>query len=175
MELIIKNKSQSFEQIVIDLNTYLRSLPDWEAWQDYFKTGSGQTIIELIAGLGAQLFYFINILRQETYLQTAVNRSSIVGISQMLGYSVGRGNAVKAIITVTPDSTGVYEKFDIIGQCKDKDIILAESVLLNEGVEKQIPVIIGSLKRDYCKIPSSALQPFRMTAENISEDYIHFF
>jgi len=172
MELIIKNKSQSFEQIVIDLNTYLRSLPDWEAWQDYYKTGSGQTIIELIAGLGSQLFYFINILRQETYLQTAVNRSSIVGISQMLGYSVGRGNAVKATITVTPDSTGVYEKFDIIGQCKDKDIILAESVLINEGVQKQLSIIIGTLKRDYCKIPSSALQPFRMTAENISEDYI---
>ena len=172
MELIIKNKSQSFEQIVIDLNVYLRTLPDWEAWQDYFKTGSGQTIIELIAGLGTQLFYFINIQRQENYLQTAMNRSSVVGISQMLGYSVGRGNAVKANITVVPNVTGVYEKFDIIGQCKDKDIILAESILLNEGVEKQIPVIIGTLKRDYCKISSSALQPFRMTAENISEDYI---
>lgn len=172
MELIIKNKSQSFEQIVIDLNVYLRSLPDWESWQDYYKTGSGQTIIELIAGLGAQLFYFVNIQRQENYLQTAMNRSSVVGISQMLGYSAGRGNAVKATITVTPESTNVYEKFDIIGQCKDKDIILAESVLLNEGVQKQISVIIGTLKRDYCKITSSALQPFRMTAENISEDYI---
>lgn len=172
MELIIKNKSQSFEQIVIDLNVYLRSLPDWESWQDYFKTGSGQTIIELIAGLGAQLFYFINIQRQENYLQTAMNRSSIIGIAQMLGYSAGRGNAVKAVITVNPNSTGVYNKFDIVGQCKDKDIILAEPVLINEGVEKQLSLIIGTLKRDYCKIPSSALQPFRMTAENISEDFI---
>ena len=172
MELIIKNKSQSFEQIVIDLNVYLRSLPDWESWQDYFKTGSGQTIIELIAGLGAQLFYFINIQRQENYLQTAMNRSSIIGIAQMLGYSAGRGNAVKAVITVNPNSTGVYNKFDITGQCKDKDIILAEPIFINEGVEKQISVIIGTLKRDYCKIPSSALQPFRMTAENISEDFI---
>ena len=172
MELIIKNKSQSFDQIVIDLNVYLRSLPDWESWQDYYKTGSGQTIIELIAGLGTQLFYFINIQRQENYLQTAMNRSSVIGIAQMLGYSAGRGNAVKAIITVTPAQTGVYSKFDIIGQCKDKDIILAEPVLLNEGVPKQLSVIIGTLKRDYCKIPSAALQPFRMTAENISEDYI---
>lgn len=172
MELIIKNKSQSFEQIVIDLNVYLRSLPDWESWQDYYKTGSGQTIIELIAGLGAQLFYFINIQRQENYLQTAMNRSSVVGVSQILGYSAGRGNAVKAVITVTSNQTGVYEKFDIIGQCKDKDIILSEPVLLTEGETKQISVIIGTLKRDYCKITSSALQPFRMTAENISEDYI---
>ena len=78
MELIIKNKSQSFEQIVIDLNVYLRSLPDWESWQDYFKTGSGQTIVDLIAGLGAQLFYLINIQRQEVYLQTALNRSSVI-------------------------------------------------------------------------------------------------
>lgn len=172
MELIIKNKSQSFEQIVIDLNVYLRSLPDWASWQDYYKTGSGQTIIELIAGLGTQLFYFINVLRQETYLQTAMSRSSVIGISQMLGYSAGRGNAVKAEITVTPETTGVYKKFDIIGQCKDQDIILAEPVLLTEGVAKKISVIIGTLKRDYCKITSSALQPFRFTAPNISEDFI---
>ena len=116
MEVIIKNKSQSFEQIVIDLNVYLRSLPDWASWQDYFKTGSGQTIIELIAGLGTQLFYFINIQRQENYLQTAMNRSSVIGIAQMLGYSAGRGNAVKARITVTPNQTGVFNKFTVIGQ-----------------------------------------------------------
>lgn len=172
MELIIKNKSQSFEQIVIDLNIYLRSLPDWESWQDYFKTGSGQTIIELIAGLGAQLFYFINIQRQETYLQTAMNRSSVIGISQMLGYSAGRGNAVKAAITVKPDSVGVFNKFTIVGSCKDKDVIMAESVLLNEGENKGLNIIIGTLKRDHIKVNSSALQPFRMTKPNISEDFI---
>ena len=172
MEVIIKNKSQSFEQIVIDLNVYLRSLPDWASWQDYFKTGSGQTIIELIAGLGTQLFYFINIQRQENYLQTAMNRSSVIGIAQMLGYSAGRGNAVKARITVTPNQTGVFNKFTVIGQCKGVDMIMEESVLLNEGEQKSFNIIIGTLKRDYCKINSSALQPFRMTKPNISEDYI---
>ena len=172
MELIIKNKSQSFEQIVIDLNVYLRSLPDWESWQDYFKTGSGQTIIDLIAGLGAQLFYLINIQRQETYLQTAMNRSSVIGIAQMLGYSAGRGNAVKATITVKPDQVAVLNKFTIVGSCKGVDIIMNEDVLLNEGENQQLNVIIGTLKRDHKKIQSSALQPFRMTKPNISEDFI---
>lgn len=172
MELIIKNKSQSFEQIVIDLNTYLRSLPDWESWEDYFKTGSGQTIIELIAGLGCQLFYFINILRQETYLQTAINRSSVIGIAQMLSYSTGRGNSVKARITVKADSAIVCNKFDIVGTCKNGDIIMADSVLLNEGEVVQLDIILGSLKRDYCKIETTALQPFNMSKPNVSEDYI---
>lgn len=172
MELIIKNKSQSFEQIVIDLNVYLRSLPDWESWQDYFKTGSGQTIIELIAGLGTQLFYLINIQRQETYLQTAMNRSSVIGIAQMLGYSAGRGNAVKATITVKPDQVAVLNRFTIAGSCKGVDIIMDDSILLNEGVNQQIDVIIGTLKRDHKKIQSSALQPFRMTKPNITEDFI---
>ena len=172
MELIIKNKSQSFEQIVIDLNVYLRSLPDWESWQDYFKTGSGQTIIDLIAGLGAQLFFFINIQRQETYLQTAMNRSSVIGIAQMLGYSAGRGNAVKAMITVNPNQTAVLNKFTIVGGCKGVDIIIDDDILLNEGEVQSFQVIIGTLKRDHKKIESSALQPFRMTKPNISEDYI---
>lgn len=172
MEVIIKNKSQSFEQIVIDLNTYLRSLPDWQAWEDYFKTGSGQTIIELIAGLGTQLFYFINILRQETYLQTAINRSSVIGIAQMLSYSAGRGNSVKARITVKADTAMVCNKFDIVGQCKSGDIIMADSILLNEGETATIDIILGSLKRDYCKIETTALQPFQMTNPNVSEDFI---
>lgn len=171
MELIIKNKSQSFEQIVIDLNVYLRSLPDWESWQDYFKTGSGQTIIDLIAGLGTQLFYLINIQRQETYLQTAMNRSSVIGIAQMLGYSAGRGNAVKATITVKPDQVVVVNKFMIIGQCKGVDIIANEDALLNTGENRTLNIIIGRLKRDHKKIESAALQPFRMTKPNISEDF----
>lgn len=172
MEVIIKNQSQSFEQIVIDLNVYLRSLDDWESWQDYFKTGSGQTIIDLIAGLGTQLFYLINIQRQENYLQTALNRSSVIGMAQLLGYSVGRGNSVKAIITVKAESTQVMNKFDVIGTAKGVDIIMAESVLINEGETKAISVIIGSLKRDHVSVQSSNLQPFRLTKPNVSEDYI---
>lgn len=172
MELIIKNKSQSFEQIVIDLNVYLRSLPDWESWQDYFKTGSGQTIIELIAGLGAQLFYIINIQRQETYLQTALNRSSVIGIAQMLGYSANRGNAVKALITVKGSSTQVLNKFTVVGQAKGVDIIMGESVLLNQDETKQINVIIGTLKRDHKEVQSANLQPFRLSKPNVSQDFI---
>lgn len=172
MEIIIKNKSQSFEQIVIDLNTYLRSLPDWQSWEDYFKTGSGQTIIELIAGLGTQLFYFINILRQETYLQTALNRSSVIGIAQMLSYSAGRGNCAKATITVKADTARVCNRLDIVGTCKDVDIIMDESVLFNEDQTVTFNVILGSLKRDYCKIETTALRPFSMTKPNVSEDYI---
>ena len=172
MELIIKNKSQSFEQIVIDLNVYLRSLPDWESWQDYFKTGSGQTIVDLIAGLGAQLFYLINIQRQEVYLQTALNRSSVIGIAQMLGYSAGRGNSVKATITVKGNSTQVCNKFDVVGTVKGVDMIMADSILINEGETKQINIIAGTLKRDHVTVQSSNLQPFRLTKPNVSQDYM---
>ena len=170
-ELIIKNTSQSFQQILIDLNLYLRSKPDWDAWRDYFETGSGTTMLELIAGLGATLFYFINIQRQETYLQTALNRTSVIGISQTLGYSANRGSVVKTLITITPNTTKVINKFDILGICKNVDIVAADNYLIYENEPIQIEVFLGRLNRAGLDVITSDLTVFRFTEENISSDY----
>ena len=70
-----------------------------EYWNDFTESNLGVVFIELIAGITDMLAFYINQLANEMFFSTAKQRSSIVKIAKMIGYSPKRAIPPTGTIT----------------------------------------------------------------------------
>ena len=169
-DFIIDNTTVSYEDAKTELQNFVDAMPDADEWSVFFASASGQKLVELIAGLLAFMKYDSVTARREAFLQYALGRSSQLGGAQNLGYSAYRGRNAVLKLNVTPSSTGVWAKYDIIGTVKDRDLIVLADTPYNSGVALDVDVVIGGLNTEEIVATTSSLDVFRFTQKNVSED-----
>ena len=167
---IVDPSSADFDQISLDLRTFLESRPDAARWQGFFDSQVGTTIIQMMAGMATYLQYNTIVSRREAYAPYAQNRSSIIGFGQSVGYSADRGRNAVVTVTIVPNFTGVLDAFSIIGSVKDVDLVLLEATTVNDGVAVTVDAVVGSLLTETQVVPSANPQAFRFQNPNVSQD-----
>ncbi|HEC63770.1 MAG TPA: hypothetical protein ENI23_00585 [bacterium] len=156
------------KQTILD---FLDARPEGEKFKDFFRDQSaGGLIVELAAGLATYLAYQSTVGRREAYLFHVNNLSSAKAIAQNLAYSSFRGQKDHWEFTVTPNVSQTLTKFSILGNIKDDEIILLESITVNSGVPVVLKVVIGTLTSEDITVPSGASRIFRFTKDKVSED-----
>jgi hypothetical protein len=168
--MIINPASVSFASIRNDLETWLRSLPDYLSWKDHFESSTGRTIYELMAGFSTYLAFKEISARRENYLLYAENESSVIAGGQMLGYSSFRGSNPHLFLVVIPNSTITLPKFSTIGTVKDVDLVIASSVSFVSGYPVMIECIAGNVASSELIANSPDLQVFRFTETTCTQD-----
>ena len=168
---IIDPTSLSFEAIKGNLTSWIKARPDYAVWKDFYDSGAGNTIIELIAGMQTLLGHRNISGRRETYLQYAEMLSSCKGMSQNLGYSANRGTNKHLTLTIVPTSTILLQKYDIVGSIGTYDLIVASDIGIVLGTPIDVEVIIGELNTEEMEVASSDLQQFRFISSDVSEDF----
>jgi len=168
---IINPTSLSQSAITQNLQDWVESLPDYERWQDFFASSAGTIVLQLIGGLGAYIANAVIVARRENYLAYTQNYSSAVAISETLGYSVDRGRNPVINLTVTPNVTGFFSKFTSVGTILNRDIILLEDVVFNNGVEITFQAVVGIFVEEQITIANANPQLFRFTTGPVSDDY----
>lgn len=91
-----------FDTIKVNLKNYLRSQSEF---QDFDFEGSGMSVlIDLLAYNTHYMGYYLNMVGNESFLDTAQLRESMVSISKLMGYvpRSSQGSSTKINITVTP-------------------------------------------------------------------------
>lgn len=94
-----------FDAILLALKNYLRSQPEFT---DYDFEGSGLSVItRLLAYNTHYLSYYLNMVANEMYLDSADMRESIVSIAKQLGYTPRSRHAAtaKVNLTITPPTS----------------------------------------------------------------------
>ena len=114
-KIIIDNRSLSVEQIEADLKAFVESLPDGEAWTNFFGGGAGSTLMTLMSGLGASLSFHSLTARRESSLETTRLRSTAIKIASLLGYPVNRPVSAKIEFESQLD-VGIEDLSDFIGK-----------------------------------------------------------
>lgn len=76
-----------FEALVMQLQVYLNSK---STWSDLLTSSTGETLIEMMAAVGAFNQFAIESAAREGFLSTAVRESSIYAIARMLGVRISR-------------------------------------------------------------------------------------
>ena len=89
--MVIKLDSLSFSQIFDSLTEYYNSQAQSQKWKDFYESSTGRLLIRLLSAFASFISYLVTIARRENYITYAQNRTSLIGISQNLGYSVIRG------------------------------------------------------------------------------------
>lgn len=170
-DFIISPYAISFDSIKNNLMEYVSSKPENETWLDFYASSAGQTIIEIASALGAFYAYHFIAGRRESFLSSAQNYTSSVGLAQNLGYSTSRGENLQVSINIVPSQTITLPKWSVLGSYTEYDIVLTEDIILNAGVAVDVPVIIGNSMVETININTNRLQQFSFLNSSVTDTY----
>lgn len=102
MTIELSNISPNFSDLVSQLQAELSTK---DSWKDRLTTSTGQTIIELLAAIGAYSQYSIESAFQEDWPQSAKNASSIYAASNFMGVRVNRKSPASITLQLTASGT----------------------------------------------------------------------
>jgi hypothetical protein len=132
----------------LDLRSQLQSiLQGYDSWKDLVVSGTGQTLIDLIAGIGAYNQYSIERAVQEVFMETAVAPSSVYSIARLLGTRISRKKPAQVTVNLTRDtyaeatSIPKYSKFVINIGATNVDFINTDIVVFVAG-QQSISVVL---------------------------------
>ena len=117
--LVLSTVKPDFESLLLQLQLYLTSTG---VWQDLQTSSTGETLMEMMAAVGALNQFGIESAARETTLTTAVRDSSIYAITRMLGVRIHRKYPSGVTVNLTRTDTSVlvaipaYTQFSVNGQ-----------------------------------------------------------
>jgi len=91
-----------FDSIVLQLQNRLK---DTDAWEDIYRSSTGQTMIELLAYVLNLVMFYAERRAGESYLPTAQLRSSIVNLVSLLNYQPRRKTSAQGNLTFSIESS----------------------------------------------------------------------
>jgi len=106
-----------------DIEDYLKNLDNYQDIKDALPASNLTIITELLAGFGAYQVYKYQMMREETYLQSAKLKSSVYAVAKTFGYVINRKtapviqaryNSVKSLVLKNGDNLGRYGDYDIV-------------------------------------------------------------
>lgn len=117
--LVLSNTRPDFESLLLQLQLYLASS---EAWIDLQTSGTGETLLEMMAGVGAMNQFGVEAAFRETSLLNARRASSIYAIARMLGVRISRKDPAGVTVKLeredssTTQSLPAYTQFQVNGE-----------------------------------------------------------
>lgn len=114
----ISNVTSDFPALLVQLQEHIRKEG---TWKDFHMSSTGQTLLEVIAAIGAFLQNSVHVSFRESFTDTAVRDSSRYEIANMLGVRIARKNSakVKTWLRRSDSSTRLtvppYEQFSVDG------------------------------------------------------------
>jgi hypothetical protein len=117
--LVLSNVRPDFESLLLQLQIYLQGT---NAWQDLQTSSTGETLMEMMAAVGAMNQFGIESAARETTLTTAVRDSSIYAITRMLGVRIHRKYPASVTVNISRIDSSVsfalpaYTQLTVNGQ-----------------------------------------------------------
>jgi len=97
-------RAYDFETIRDSLIDYIRTYYP-ENFNDYIESSEFIAIVELLAWLGSNLAFRVDLNSRENFLDTAERRESIVRLARMLNYQPRRNQAANGLVKLTAVET----------------------------------------------------------------------
>jgi len=97
-------KSYDFENLRRTMINYIRqNYP--EDFNDYIESSEYLALIDMIAFLGQNISYRVDLNARENFIELAERRESVLRMARLLSYNVTRNQAAKGLLKITSVST----------------------------------------------------------------------
>lgn len=119
MSVTLSTVTPDFADLLSQLQSQLGAL---NSWKDILPSGTGETLTEFVAGVGAMNQYAIERAAQECFLETANAAVSVYALARLLGVHVQRKQGAQVGVNInSPDtaqawSLPAFTPFQINGQ-----------------------------------------------------------
>ena len=167
-KFVINPFSITYEQIQNDLRVLIAN--NKNTFTDFFNDGSGSSVIDIAASLGAMIAFHIITQRREFTLEQAVSYKSLIGNAYDKGYNVKRGTNLRVNLTATPETTGTLTAWTTLGVYEEFDVTLMKDVSFQAGVPCTLEVVIGNRSSEGRTIATNNVALFRFTSDDITDD-----
>lgn len=94
----LSNVAPDFDDLVLQLTNVLQTK---DAWKDRLTSSTGQTLVEMIAAIGAYSQYSIESAYQESFPESAKNNNSLYAASNFLGVRFNRKLPASVQVSLT--------------------------------------------------------------------------
>jgi hypothetical protein len=171
---IIQQSSVSPEAIKADLDAFIKSKPPELRWLDFFESGPGTIVEELIAGLGSFKSYQDLADRIESTLDFARLLSSVYELAFNRGYLVPPAEAAQITLYIIPNVTISVTEAELVGTIGNYNLYSLESKTMPVGVPVSLQTVVGYIDAPEDWIVSvTSTQPFStivvdLTAKNVA-------
>lgn len=166
----ISEKSASFDSIVNDLLNYVDSLPSSQRWEDLTTSATGNTLVELISAFGSYLNFHAHMVRLENSFFYSRLYSSVINISNILGYSVNRKSSPIVKIKFNSKTTYFQDRVIPIGKVDAYPISLINSQTIVKGLN-EVYCVLGTWNSfGYDSVSSDKFQRVFMPASDFVID-----
>jgi hypothetical protein len=160
-----------FDTLVIALQNRLKTR---STWIDLYRSGTGEMLIELLAYVLNAGLYYTERRAEESYLQTAKNRSSVIALVSLLNYIPKRKTSATGVLTFSiaaPLSTIVYiPKYTECQSVSGKKFVTNESAVIEKGqTSVQVSSIQGELKEIEVVSNGTVNQEYLINSVNVED------
>lgn len=148
---------------VQDIRNYLidKIMELTDRWTDFNESDTGMVLVELMAGLGDMLGFYLDKSTLECYITSVKQRKNGAGILSLIGYHMGMTNS--CVTTGRFVLPKVYDEDVIIPRYTQVTAVLADkseikyatqyAVMIPAGVQSvDIPLIQGIVTKSYVKV-----------------------
>ena len=167
-KFVVNPLSITYEQIRNELRLLIAN--NQNTFTDFFNDGSGSSVVDLAASLGALFAFHVISQRKEFTLEQAVSYKSLIGNAYDKGYSISRGKNLKVNLIVTPETTGTLTEWTTIGSCDEFDVVLMKNVSFTTGVPCTLEVVVGDRLSETKYISTENTTIFRFTSDDVTDD-----
>lgn len=81
------------------------------AWKDMYRSATGSMLIELFSAVGTLILYYIERRAEESYIGTAKNRSSLINLARLVGFTPQRRVSATGTLRVSLPSPATSMTF----------------------------------------------------------------
>ena len=103
---VLNYTNYNFEDILSQLQN---KLAETDSWKDIYRSSTGETFMELWAGTANLILYYIERRAEESYLDTAQNKSSINNLVRLINYTPKRKTSATGVLTFTLAVANAYD------------------------------------------------------------------
>jgi len=140
---IIQQNAVSFETIKAALDAYIKSQAPGLRWLDFFESGPGTIIEELMAGLGAFKSFAELDGRVEATLDFARLLSSVYELAFNRGFLVPPSQAAQITLYLVPNVNITVAQADLVGTIGNYNIYSLENKTMPSGVPAYLDSVVG--------------------------------
>jgi len=149
-------------------------------WKDTYRSSTGQMLIELFSYLGELVLYYIERRAEESYLDTAKLKSSVMNIVRILNYKPKRKVSSKGVVRFVLDNPHDKKIFipkftEAETQDGTKFLTVKDAIIVPGQLEIDVEAIQGSLVETTRSATGLAYQEYHIDDVDVEEDNLWIY
>ena len=160
-----------FDDLLVQLTDRVKSR---DAWQDTYRSSTGQMLIELLAYVANLVLYYVERRAEESYLGTAQLRSSVVNIVRLLNYQPKRKTSATGVLKFSLDAPATKKVFipqyTQVTSTAGRSYLVAQDAVINVGqTEVEVNGIQGALIESEQRSAGGADQEYTINDDSVED------